>query len=294
MARTGTQIAAEPFRTLRVVMRRVATVVSLSLLFGVFASSLLADAAIADPTYQAMNAAGGIYWRSAPDWNTPVAQAGNGVYNGTTIAVHCYRSGTTVPGSSNTMWEQATVVGGPGHGSGWVNEHFINDGVGINQHSPGVPPCSTPPNTPHPSNGCYGDYCSGKDPHKTGCSSGAQTLASKDLSGARLELRWSSRCKTEWARWIQYPLGLKSDLPTQLVARQDTGYTQSATYDVNGVPTDRAASSKSGGITISWTPMIYSPVHLVRAVAYVQCGGPSIKGSIVDCALNGKVQTEAR
>jgi hypothetical protein len=126
------------------------------LVVGVFmmvaiAAALTVPVASADPTYQAMNASGGIYWRSAPDWNTPVAVSGNGVYDGTTIAVHCYQSGTAVPGSNDTMWEQATVVAGPGHGSGWLNEHFINDGSAINQPSPGVPPCNAPAPPPAPS-----------------------------------------------------------------------------------------------------------------------------------------------
>lgn len=112
------------------------------------AVSLAAPAAQADPTYQTMNASGGIYWRAAPDWNTAVAQSGNGFYPGTVVAVHCYAPGTAVPGSSNTMWEQATVVAGPGHGSGWINEHFLNDGVGINQPSPGVPSCTAGPAQP--------------------------------------------------------------------------------------------------------------------------------------------------
>ena len=68
--------------------------------------------------------------------------------------------------------------------------------------------------------GCYGDYCSGKDPVAMGCDADGQTLAWKDLSGARLELRWSPTCKTEWARWQQYPLGLKSDILIQLAAIQ--------------------------------------------------------------------------
>ena len=35
-----------------------------------------------------------------------------------------------------------------GSGSGWINEHFINDGSAINQPSPGAPPCSTSTPTP--------------------------------------------------------------------------------------------------------------------------------------------------
>jgi hypothetical protein len=92
-----------------------------------------------------MNSAGGIYWRAAPDWNTAEATPGNGFYTGTTITVHCYQSGVAnVPGSSDSMWELASWAGGPGSGSGWVNEHFVDDGSPIDQPSPGVPPCSGP------------------------------------------------------------------------------------------------------------------------------------------------------
>lgn len=117
----------------------------------VVAFALIAAAsASADPRYTVMNAEGGIYWRSEPNWNAAEATSGFGVYNGTTIEVHCYQSGTTVPGSADTMWEQATDVAGSGYGSGWVNEHFINDGQPINQPSPGVPACNAPPPPPPP------------------------------------------------------------------------------------------------------------------------------------------------
>jgi hypothetical protein len=92
-----------------------------------------------------MNAPEGVYWRSEPNWAAAERISGFGVYNGTIIEVHCYQSGTAVEGSADTMWEQATDVGGRGYGSGWLNEHFINDGQPINQPSPGVPPCNAPP-----------------------------------------------------------------------------------------------------------------------------------------------------
>jgi hypothetical protein len=243
--------------------------------------------------FPVMHADGGIYWRASPSWGSAIAKAGNGFYPGTTVRVSCSASGSAVPGSANTMWVQAVWVAGPGRGGGWINEHFLNDGAPINQAAAGVPPCNAATRAPL-TVGCYGDYCSGKDPKQTGCSAGAQTLASKDMSGARLELRWSAVCKTEWARWIQYPIGFKSDLPMSLAAVQDTGYTKGVNFDVNGKTENPAASQQSGGITTSWTSMIYSPVHKVKAVATVQCGDSGLLGSAVDCAVNGKVETAAR
>lgn len=99
-----------------------------------------------------MHADGGVYWRSAPDWNTPVAQSGNGFYPDSRVAVSCYQIGAgNVPGSSNGMWVQASIASGSGHGSGWMNEHFVNDGAAINQAASGIPACgSTPPPPPPP------------------------------------------------------------------------------------------------------------------------------------------------
>ena len=131
---------------------------------------------------------------------------------------------------------------------------------------------------------CYGDYCSGQDPVATGCAADAVTFAWKDLSGARLDLRWSPTCKTEWARWQQYPVGIKSDTLWELSAVQDTGYTQSKSYDT---------SPDYGTTWTTWTHMIYSPVHLVKAVAFIACGSDSILGTAVDCAMNGKVETQS-
>jgi hypothetical protein len=102
--------------------------------------------------FRVMHADGGVYWRSSPDWNTPVATPGNGSYPGTVIKVTCYSVGAAnVPGSSNGMWEQASWVSGPGGGSGWINEHFIEDGAALNQPSPETPSCSlSGPSQPPP------------------------------------------------------------------------------------------------------------------------------------------------
>jgi hypothetical protein len=227
----------------------------------------LTPAAQADPTFQVMNAAGGIYWRSGPDWNTAEAIPGFGFYNGTTIAIHCYQSGAgDVPGSADTMWEQATDVAGPGYGSGWINEHFINDGQPINQPSPGVGPCIAPPPPPppvlSPHVGCYGDYCSGKDPEATGCATGARTLAVTNLTYGTLSLRWSATCKTEWARLYVYPTRTLG--PGYVIAQQSTGYYQTGPI--------YAIASWTPHSETTWSPMIYSPVLCVKAGANLGTG----------------------
>jgi hypothetical protein len=99
---------------------------------------------------------------------------------------------------------------------------------------------------------CYGDYCSGKDPQATGCSTGAYTVAAADVynkyDGFRfapyagyLELRWSPTCKTNWA------------------VQPETGYTQQYV---------------GGPWQTTWTSQIYSPVKCVYAALDVRHGAP--------------------
>jgi hypothetical protein len=78
-----------------------------------------ATPAFAARTFGTMNDAGGVYWRSAPDWNTPVAQSGNGFYSNTQVSVSCYQLGAgNIPGSANRMWVKASVVSGSGSQAG--------------------------------------------------------------------------------------------------------------------------------------------------------------------------------
>jgi hypothetical protein len=101
--------------------------------------------------YYVQYAEGGVYWRSGPDWNTAEATPGVGFYPGTVVRPTCYQQGAAnVPGSADAMWEQATIISGPGSGSGWINEHFVADGQPINQPSPGIPPCASAPPPPPP------------------------------------------------------------------------------------------------------------------------------------------------
>lgn len=135
---------------------------------------------------------------------------------------------------------------------------------------------------------CYGDYCSGQDPAATGCEADAVTIAAVQLDdgAGRVDLRWSPTCKTNWARWQQYPTGWCFNCaPLELLAVQDTGYTQKLDWF------DAGTSPQAGGTY--WTPMIYSPVHKVWAGVYMPCGAEGLVGSAVDCAQNGLVHTGA-
>lgn len=131
-----------------IVISRITSAVTVAAGFAVAGAVVAVPAAsAASHVFPTMNDAGGIYWRSGTNWNTPVSKSGYGVYPGTKISVSCYQHGTAnVPGTTDAMWVKASWASGPGTGSGWINEHFVNDGAPINKAAPGVPAC-TPPTT---------------------------------------------------------------------------------------------------------------------------------------------------
>jgi hypothetical protein len=109
--------------------------------------------------------------------------------------------------------------------------------------------------------GCWGDWCSGKDPQATGCAADAYTIAAANYNTASLQLRWSPTCKTNWARLVVYPMGWSVFNYGSLWAIQSTGYTQS---------TNTSMVSRNASAVTFWTPMIYSPRLCVKAVFYNQ------------------------
>lgn len=105
-----------------------------------------------------VNADGGVFWRSQPNWETPIQVVQHGVYTGDQVELSCYMWGGTVPPYyDNSLWYQATVVSGLGVGSGLVNDHFIDSGTDVpNQPMPGVPECgSSAPTTSGPQSVFY-------------------------------------------------------------------------------------------------------------------------------------------
>ena len=107
--------------------------------------------------------------------------------------------------------------------------------------------------------GCWGDYCSGRDPMSTGCANDAITTATANFSTGSVQVRWSPTCKTNWTRLVVYPTGRSCMNYGSLWAVQDTGYRQS---------TEVPFVCNTYSTTTYWTPMIYSPVHRVRGEFY--------------------------
>lgn len=98
---------------------------------------------------------------------------------------------------------------------------------------------------------CSGAGCTYQDPQASGCSADAVTVANLKLPyvAQQLELRWSPRCQTNWARMY-----LDTN-PTWLRAVQpDRG---------DGLP--RVTQLSGHNDTYSWSAMIYSPTLCVYA-----------------------------
>ena len=142
----------------RKTLKSLALCLMLGIAFVALSTRTTADVAAASArtastsvTMNIVNANGGVYWRSAPDWNTPVQKSGFGVYTGEQVAIGCFAWGTLTPYSSvNKLWYQASDVTGPGYGSGYVSDHFVATSWSDPNHPiPGVPQCgsSSPPPT---------------------------------------------------------------------------------------------------------------------------------------------------
>lgn len=96
--------------------------------------------------FTVFNAAGGVYFRNSPNWDDARRIAGAGVYEGDRVQVKCGASGGVVGPYANSWWSYVTNLTRPSAGSGWVNAHFIDDGMPANTPSPGEPSCG--PDTP--------------------------------------------------------------------------------------------------------------------------------------------------
>jgi hypothetical protein len=217
--------------------------------------------------YYVQNADGGVYWRLGPDWNTAEVVPGVGFYPGTVIKPSCYASGAAnVPGTSNNVWEQASWVGGPGGGSGWISEHFIEDRAPLGQPSPGVPPCNSPPPDSPPNStriDLYNNYGGGAEGH--------------------------AMCRGNPARPESMPGGVATEtfsvppnvgsVDSALVQIDpDASVTAHATLSVNGVARGSADAAAAGDTTFSFPAIAVQP-------------GDSLSLSISFSATYGKIIT---
>jgi hypothetical protein len=91
--------------------------------------------------YSIIDAAGGVFFRNSPSWSNSRQVPGEGVYSGDQVQLLCGSFGEAYGPYSNRWWSYVQNLTRPAAGKGWVNAHFINDGMPANQPSPGESTC---------------------------------------------------------------------------------------------------------------------------------------------------------
>lgn len=152
----------KPIREATPVFRKL-SMLAVAVTIAATTTVIVAPAAAAQgPVFTVMNTSeeppDGVYYRSAPDMSTAVRITGFGVFQGERVSEDCYAWGTAVGTYQNRLWYYThnvsrTVVGDRSN-EGWLNAHYINDGVNANEITPGVSLCGgttpAPPTPPAP------------------------------------------------------------------------------------------------------------------------------------------------
>jgi hypothetical protein len=152
--------------------------------------------------FTVFNAEGGIYYRNSPHWSDTSATPGVGVYNGDQVQLICGAFGDPVGPFNDTAWSYVNNLS-RSVGSGWVDEHFINDGAPDNAFVAGEPMCG--PETPGVSGG--GSSGGGSGSGGGGSSGGGESGgggASNPPPGGSL---YYSPFPTKTRGWIEYKGG---------------------------------------------------------------------------------------
>jgi hypothetical protein len=104
----------------------------------------------AQPVYTVMNtsetAPDGVYFRDSAQTADTRRITGLGVYRTEQVQVTCYVRGDAVGPYGNVTWYRVSNVSRPvthdGYQNvGYVNTHYVDDGIAANQAAPGVPAC---------------------------------------------------------------------------------------------------------------------------------------------------------
>lgn len=103
----------------------------------------------ANPTFPVMNTSetppDGVWFRNSPRTGDTSRITGLGIYAGEKVQLNCYAWGESVGNYGNRLWYQAqnlnrpTVVGRSNNG--FLNAHYVNDGMAANQIAAGVRAC---------------------------------------------------------------------------------------------------------------------------------------------------------
>lgn len=132
--------------------RRWALLVA-SLTMGLLVSPIaVTTAGASNPTFTVMNTSetppDGVWFRRSPHTSDTDRVTGHGVYRGERVQLRCYAWGDSVGSYANRLWYRVLNVTRPtnagAENSGYLNAHYIDDGLAANQIDAGVPSCSAP------------------------------------------------------------------------------------------------------------------------------------------------------
>ena len=101
------------------------------------------------PTFTVMNTSeappDGVWFRNSPHTADTERITGLGAYMNEQIQAQCYAFGDAVGPYANALWYRGVNVTRPTVGarpnSGYINTHYVNDGMVANQPAPGIAPC---------------------------------------------------------------------------------------------------------------------------------------------------------
>jgi len=97
----------------------------------------------------------GVWFRTNPVQGDTDHVTGHGVYAGDVMAVDCYKFGEAVGAYGNRVWYRGSNLTRPrvptgAPNVGYMNTHYVNDGMVANQVYTGIPECDVAPAPPPP------------------------------------------------------------------------------------------------------------------------------------------------
>jgi len=139
--------------------RLLVGILALGCMFALAAAPGLRAGAASSPTFTVMNTnetpPDGVWFRNSPHIADTDRVTGHGVYANEQVQLLCYAWGDAVGSHHNTLWYNVVNVTRPTNNgvsnSGYLNAHYINDGLAANQVDAGVPQCGSSPPPPPPS-----------------------------------------------------------------------------------------------------------------------------------------------
>lgn len=144
----------------------------------------------------------GVWFRTDTNNNTERI-TGLGIYAGDVMSVECWSWGVPIGSYSNQIWYRGsnktrpTAPGGRPN-RGWMNTHYVNDGMTANNYHPAVPSCSVydapPPQAPTTSSSVA--YYSGVNSAGAGQADALQVArVLTDAPNATFDGQWTSGVK---------------------------------------------------------------------------------------------------